>query len=302
MYKQPSWPHSPNTPTRGIHPSPPPNLSAKCKAFSKRRDSTGLPMLKPRIHNMPCFFSMFKRGLVSVSTIFPSNAVSYTHLDVYKRQPYTMSREVLPKNVTPLHYDITLEPDFQAFTFEGSLRIDLQINDHSINFVQVNCLEIDFNTARIEGISAIEVDKSENQQTATFVFPDGTFESLGPSAELKISFTGILNDQMAGFYRAKYTDKATGEMKYMATTQMEATDARRAFPCFDEPNLKATFAVTLISEPFLTHLSNMDVKAETVKEGKKYTTFNTTPKMSTYLVAFIVADLRYVESLSLIHI
>lgn len=207
-----------------------------------------------------------------------------------------MSREVLPNNVTPLHYDITLEPNFRAFTFEGSLKIDLQINDHSINSVQINYLEIDFHSARIEGVNAIEVNKNENQQKATLVFPNGTFENLGPSAKLEIIFSGILNDQMAGFYRAKYTDKVTGETKYMATTQMEATDARRAFPCFDEPNLKATFAVTLVSESFLTHLSNMDVRNETIKEGKKYTTFNTTPKMSTYLVAFIVADLRYVES------
>nr|CAI6561727.1 BFH_HP1_G0023700.mRNA.1.CDS.1 [Saccharomyces cerevisiae] len=208
----------------------------------------------------------------------------------------TMSREVLPNNVTPLHYDITLEPNLRAFTFEGSLKIDLQINDHSINSVQINYLEIDFHSARIEGVNAIEVNKNENQQKATLVFPNGTFENLGPSAKLEIIFSGILNDQMAGFYRAKYTDKVTGETKYMATTQMEATDARRAFPCFDEPNLKATFAVTLVSESFLTHLSNMDVRNETIKEGKKYTTFNTTPKMSTYLVAFIVADLRYVES------
>ncbi|CAI4053076.1 hypothetical protein SUVZ_15G2010 [Saccharomyces uvarum] len=210
-----------------------------------------------------------------------------------------MSREVLPTNVTPLHYDIALEPDLETFKFEGSAKIDLQINDHSIDSVELNSLEIDFHSVFLEGVSATEIKKDESQQTVAFVFPNGTLKNLGDSAKLEINFTGSLNDQMAGFYRARYTDKITGETKYMATTQMEATDARRAFPCFDEPNLKATFDITLISESSLTHLSNMDVKTEVTEKGKKITTFNTTPKMSTYLVAFIVADLKYVENSNL---
>lgn len=210
-----------------------------------------------------------------------------------------MSREVLPANVTPSHYDIALEPDLETFKFEGSAKIDLQINDHSVDSVTLNYLEIDFHSAFLESVCAIDVKKDESQQTVTFVFPNGTLKNLGDSAKLEIEFTGTLNDKMAGFYRARYTDKATGETKYMATTQMEATDARRAFPCFDEPNLKASFDITLISESSLTHLSNMDVKTEITEKGKKITTFNTTPKMSTYLVAFIVADLKYVENSSL---
>lgn len=88
----------------------------------------------------------------------------------------------------------------------------------------------------------------------------------------------------------------------MATTQMEATGARRAFPCFDEPSLKATFDITLIASKGLTCLSNMDVASEreiissVTGETKKSVCFNTTPIMSTYLVAFIVGELNYVES------
>ncbi|CDK29653.1 unnamed protein product [Kuraishia capsulata CBS 1993] len=100
---------------------------------------------------------------------------------------------------------------------------------------------------------------------------------------------------MAGFYRSTYQEN--GETKYLATTQMEATDCRRAFPCFDEPALKATFDVNLIAKKELVCLSNMDVKSETELDGgKKKVSFNTTPLVSTYLVAFIVGDLKYIEA------
>lgn len=81
-----------------------------------------------------------------------------------------MSREVLPNNVTPLHYDITLEPNFRAFTFEGSLKIDLQINDHSINSVQINYLEIDFHSARIEGVMPLKLTKTKTNKKLLLSF------------------------------------------------------------------------------------------------------------------------------------
>ncbi|AJS53067.1 Ape2p [Saccharomyces cerevisiae YJM1447] len=208
----------------------------------------------------------------------------------------TPKREILPDNVVPLHYDLTVEPDFKTFKFEGSVKIELKINNPAIDTVTLNTVDIDIHSAKIGDVTSSEIISEEEQQVTTFAFPKGTMSSFKGNAFLDIKFTGILNDNMAGFYRAKYEDKLTGETKYMATTQMEPTDARRAFPCFDEPNLKASFAITLVSDPSLTHLSNMDVKNEYVKDGKKVTLFNTTPKMSTYLVAFIVAELKYVES------
>ncbi|CAL9733594.1 alanine/arginine aminopeptidase [Monosporozyma servazzii] len=211
-------------------------------------------------------------------------------------------REVLPANITPLHYDLEFEPNFKDFTFVGSTSIQLKVNDSTIDTISVNTLEIEYQSAKLNGEidhTALSID--EEKQVATFTFPQGKIASLVQNDDatitLDIKFKGILNDQMAGFYRAKYVDPISGETKYMATTQFEATDARRAFPCFDEPNLKATYAITLISEDNFTHLSNMDVKEEsTTAEGKKITVFNVTPKMSTYLVAFIVAELNYVEN------
>ena len=117
----------------------------------------------------------------------------------------------------------------------------------------------------------------------------------GSTAQLEIKFTGQLNDKMAGFYRSQYKGP-DGSDKLLATTQFEATDARRAFPCFDEPSLKAKFTITLIAEKHLTCLSNMDVKSETESGDKKSVTFNPSPLMSTYLVAFIVGELEYIET------
>ena len=210
-----------------------------------------------------------------------------------------MDREILPRNITPLHYDLQVEPNFETFKFDGVTTIDLKVNDTSIDTVTVNSIDIEFHSASINGIDASSIKTDKEFQVTVLTFPPGTIKNESKNnrqIKLTIKFTGILNDNMAGFYCAKYEDKATGKTKYMATTQMEPTDARRAFPCFDEPNLKATFTITLVSSPELTHLSNMDVNKEIFKNGKKYTTFNPTPMMSTYLVAFIVAELKYVEN------
>ena len=119
--------------------------------------------------------------------------------------------------------------------------------------------------------------------------------------QLEIFFTGTLNDKLAGFYQCTYK-KPDGTESIIATTQMEPADARRAFPCFDEPALKAEFTVTLIADQHLTCLSNMDVSSEATVyskmsgSSKKAVVFNETPLMSTYLTAFIVGELNYIES------
>jgi aminopeptidase 2 len=114
-------------------------------------------------------------------------------------------------------------------------------------------------------------------------------------------FSGNLNDNMAGFYRSSF-QKEDGTTSWMATTQMEPIDARRAFPCFDEPALKATFGVTLIADENMTCLSNMDVASEKTVDSKisggkrRAVTFNPSPVMSTYLLAFVIGELNYIET------
>lgn len=146
--------------------------------------------------------------------------------------------------------------------------------------------------------SSPKLSYDEDSQTTTFSFDKPL--SHGSNAQVEIKFTGILNDKMAGFYRSTYKNK-DGSEGVLATTQMEATDARRAFPCFDEPALKAEFTVTLIADKHLTTLSNMDVASETTIKSasgseKKAVKFNKSPAMSTYLLAFIVGELNYIET------
>ncbi|KAI9037006.1 M1 family metallopeptidase [Aspergillus affinis] len=218
----------------------------------------------------------------------PSGSTNLTH-----------GREVLPTNVKPVHYDLTLEPNFEAFTYDGSVVIDLQVAEDT-TFVSLNTNEIDIHAATVSAQGAVvssnpEISTDKDKQVATIKFADTI--PAGSSAQLKLDFTGILNDNMAGFYRSSYKSK-DGQTKYLASTQMEPTDARRAFPCFDEPALKAKFTITLVADKNMTCLSNMDVESETdVKGGlKKAVKFNTSPQMSTYLVAFIVGHLNYIET------
>lgn len=215
----------------------------------------------------------------------------------------TQGREVLPTNVVPRHYDLTLEPDFEKFTYEGTVIIDLDVTEDTTS-VALNTLQIDIHSTTVSSngvvvASAPDVSYNEATQTTTVKF-DKTIPA-GTKAQLKQTFTGTLNDNMAGFYRSSFKG-ADGKKSWFATTQMEPTDARRAFPCFDEPALKAEFTVTLIADKKYTCLSNMDVKSEEeitskISGGKKQkVSFNKSPLMSTYLLAFVIGELHYIET------
>ncbi|KAJ9300543.1 hypothetical protein DTO271G3_1707 [Paecilomyces variotii] len=225
------------------------------------------------------------------------------HAEVPSSSTTVPGREVLPTNVKPLHYDLTLEPDFEKFTYEGTVIIDLDVVEDT-NSISLNSNEIDIHSTTVSAGGAVvtsspEVTYDQDAQTTTVKFKETI--PAGSKAQIKQTFTGQLNDNMAGFYRSSYKDK-NGQKKYIATTQMEPTDARRAFPCFDEPALKAKFTVTLVADKGKTCLSNMDVDQvfevdSKITGGKRQATkFTTSPLMSTYLVAFIVGDLNYIET------
>jgi len=215
----------------------------------------------------------------------------------------TKGRQILPADVVPKHYNITLEPNFETFKFKGTVVIDLDVVKETSS-ISLNTLELDIHNTKILSSGAVvssspALTYDEDSQTTKVAFEKAL--TKGSKATLEMSFTGELNDKMAGFYRSTYKN-ADGSQSIMATSQMEATDARRAFPCFDEPALKAEFTVTLIADKKFTCLSNMDVSSEKEVtsefggEVKKAVSFNKSPLMSTYLICFIIGELNYIES------
>ena len=202
----------------------------------------------------------------------------------------------LPATVVPNAYRLTLTPDLGAASFTGDVAIDVAIMATTTTVV-LNAAELDIIAATIVvdgGDSALEatvtLDPTEERAVLTFA------EDLpaGP-ATLRLDFTGILNDKLHGFYRSTFTDEA-GKDHVIATTQMESTDARRAFPCFDEPEFKATFEITLVVDEHLAAFSNSPVAEETAElGGKKRVHFAPTMVMSTYLVAFVVGPLEHTD-------
>ncbi|KAJ1663192.1 hypothetical protein IW140_004913 [Coemansia sp. RSA 1813] len=214
----------------------------------------------------------------------------------------TEERELLPTNVTPIHYDLLLAPDLDKLTYTGKVSIKLRINEATDKIVlhanELEIKDVHMTSAALESeapLKATSIALEKDDETLHLAFAQQV--PAGSDATLTISFGAILNDLMVGFYRSAYTD-AQGNPKFMATTQFEPTDARRAFPCWDEPMQKATFDITLRVKEELVALSNMDVaKTEPAgDDGLKEVSFNTTPIMSTYLLAFVVGELEYIEA------
>ncbi len=196
----------------------------------------------------------------------------------------------LSKNVVPTEYDIQLRPDLDNFTFEGLETITLSILKPT-KTLTLHSKEIEVETAGV-GESFAKVSYNQKSETVTFTFPKNI-----PKGKIKLTivFKGTLNDKMRGFYKSCYS--VDGKECHMATTQFEATDARRAFPCFDEPAQKAVFYVSLIVPKGKTAISNtLPVSVAEHEAGYEIIKFSATPKMSTYLLAFIIGDFEYIES------
>ena len=202
----------------------------------------------------------------------------------------------LPSNINPLSYNLSLAPCLDSFTFEGNVSIHLQVLEKTRS-VMINSSLLQITSSIIElgngsSIRPIETLINEIEETVSFIFPE---ELPQGDAFLSIHFNGILNDQLKGFYRCEYLDN-NGETKHLATTQFEPTSARMAFPCWDEPSSKATFHVTLTIPSDLTAISNTTIEKEVqLQDGLKSVHFAKTPIMSTYLLAFVVGDLRSIE-------
>jgi aminopeptidase N/puromycin-sensitive aminopeptidase len=191
----------------------------------------------------------------------------------------------LAADVHPQGYTLKLTPDLKAATFAGDEWIAVRLDKPS-KAITLNAIEIKFGKVTVTAAGGEEqtatVTTDEKVEQATFTVAN---ELPAGVVKLHIEYTGMLNNELRGFYLSK-----TAKRNY-AVTQFEATDARRAFPCFDEPAMKATYSVTLVIDKGDTAISNTNVIKDTpVGADKHAVEFATTPKMSTYLVAFLVGD------------
>ena len=202
----------------------------------------------------------------------------------------TARAQRLPETVLPEHYQITFAPDLKAATFTGDETVQVRVLAETSS-ITLNAAQIDFGAVTVTAAkktqdAKVSLDATQQQATLTVAEPI----PAGP-AQIHLSFTGKLNDQLRGFYLVKTA------RRNLAATQFEATDARRAFPCFDEPAMKATFAIHLIVDRGDTAISNGRIVSDTPGpgDGKHTLVFSDTPKMSSYLVAMAVGDFQCLE-------
>jgi aminopeptidase N len=208
--------------------------------------------------------------------------------------------ELLQNFITPVKYTIKIEPNFKTFNYNGVVIFDFHLYKSTYQII-LNSKELNVkscylfsnnNNYFIPKKASILYDKKKE-----YVIFNFNKKIQGGNYYLIINYSGIHNDDMAGFYRSEYIDSKTNEKKYLMVTQFEAVDARRAFPCMDEPSKKAKFQLMLVIPLHLTALSNTNIENIKLSNNKKEITFKKTPIMSTYLLAFIVGEIEYIEKI-----
>ena len=201
----------------------------------------------------------------------------------------------LPRHVEPCRYDLTLTPDLDAGTFAGEERVEVVVHEPTAEVV-LNALDLAIVDAELvaedgKALAATVVLHADDERAVLTL--DGTAEP--GTWWLHVTFTGAIDDSLKGWYRSTFTDD-DGTEHVIAATQLEPTDARRVFPCWDEPDRKAVFSVTLIVDDDLLAVSNSPVVEEAdLGNGKRQVRFGDTMVMSTYLVALVVGPLVATE-------
>ena len=195
--------------------------------------------------------------------------------------------------VRPINYSLEFEPNFRNFTFIGKEIIEIKISKPT-KTISLNAAELKIKKCHIIWKDKIIKSKSKIDEKNESLIINFS-QKINGNAKLCIEFSGILNDRLLGFYKSEYKD-ATGRKKYLATTQFEAADARRAFPCWDYPEAKATFDISIIADKSLTAISNMPQISKKKIRNKYCYRFSRTPIMSTYLLYLGVGDFEFLTS------
>lgn len=200
----------------------------------------------------------------------------------------------LPRTATPVRYDLEFTPNLDAATFTGSVRVEIVLNEAASEIV-LNAAELDVSEASTAPgwvsagdagePTAVRIEMEPEERRLHLLLP----VTLQPGRHTVSSrFSGVLNDLLIGFYRSRFVDER-GNERTIATTHFEETDARHAFPCFDEPDLKSVFGITLVVPNEMFAVSNArEISSEDLPDGMRRVRFADTIKMSTYLVAFVV--------------
>jgi puromycin-sensitive aminopeptidase len=205
----------------------------------------------------------------------------------------------LPTSVRPTDYRITIRPDLSAETFSGEVEIDVVVEEATTSVV-LNADKLTINSASITAGSttsdcSVSVDAEHERLTLT---PENLVEQGGVEpgpATVAITFDGLFDPQLMGLYLSRYTDDEGVEHK-LATTQFEATAARKCFPCWDEPEFKATFAMSLVFDETLSAVANTpEVGRQSNGDGTVRVDFAPSMVMSSYLVAFVVGPLEMTD-------
>lgn len=187
----------------------------------------------------------------------------------------------------PKHYILDLDIDHQKLTFNGSVKI-IGSPTQTTKTVLLHSKDLAITSAEINGESA-EISQTDDELKLS------VNNQLSPKEiTINLIFSGQITDDMSGIYPCYFDHEGT--KKWLIATQFESHFARQVFPCIDEPAAKATFELTLKTNPGHQVLSNMPVKSQSETEGKLLTVFETAPKMSTYLLAFVTGEMNFKEA------
>ncbi|XP_064882937.1 endoplasmic reticulum aminopeptidase 1b [Oncorhynchus nerka] len=214
-------------------------------------------------------------------------------------QPFPWIHMRLPETVSPIHYDLLVHPNLTSLDFTGAVQIQLQVFEDTSTII-LHSKELQIAKAELlapEGPGSLPVPLQVLEYPAfhQLALMSDVLLVRGGTYKVRLEFSANLSDSFHGFYKSSYRT-TTGEVRFMASTQFEATSARAAFPCFDEPAFKANFTIQIRRESRHIALSNMPkVKTVELPGGVLEDHFDTSVRMSTYLVAFIVSDFQSVS-------